>query len=130
MRRLLPNKRSNKWLYVPPLLSLGITALFAVMARLILNYDSFNYPGLLIFNLLVGSIIALAGWLGAKLMFWCTTGGLVIGLILMFSIWTENTGWENLVGGLAMASLLGVGFLLGLVAELGAWFYRRRKQGQ
>lgn len=128
MRRILPEKRSNKWLFVPVLVSLVMTALIAVMASFLLSYSSFSYGRLIIFNLIVGLVIALAGWLGARMVVWFTSAGLLVGLAIMFSIWTENTGWENLVGVFVLASCLGIGFLLGLVVELAVWIVRRRVQ--
>ncbi|THF77134.1 hypothetical protein [Cohnella fermenti] len=74
-------------------------------------------------------VAALAGWLGARLLWLAFTAGTLAGLLAMLVYSRKEAGgWEDLIGILAFMELAAIGFAVGLVAELAAWLLRRRRR--
>jgi hypothetical protein len=95
--------------------------LLLIMHRIFLLDEDFDTLIALRFAILacvVSGILHLLGWLGARLIWWFTTLGIIIGLALLFSsAYRDMSGWEDLAGFLSFAMLLLGGFVLGLAVE-------------
>lgn len=120
MMNFLPPAKSNKWLTWMAVYSF-VLWLLLIMHRIFLLDEDFDTLIALRFAILacvVSGILHLLGWLGARLIWWFTTLGIIIGLALLFSsAYRDMSGWEDLAGFLSFAMLLLGGFVLGLTVE-------------
>ncbi|QUL56156.1 hypothetical protein KDC22_06405 [Paenibacillus tritici] len=119
---LLPPARTGRWL--------AWCAGYALMVWLLLIVHRFvllgNEPNLTLgvrwalLALVFSGIINGFGWLGARLVWFFSTAGIVLGICLMY-IYTyrEMSGWEDLAGFLTFLICTAGGFVLGLIVEGG-----------
>ncbi|WP_209444117.1 hypothetical protein [Paenibacillus ihuae] len=106
--------------------------LLLLLHRFLLLGEPFNALIALRFALLalvVSGLIHFLGWLGARLLWICSTAGVILGFVVMASYtYRDMSGWEDLAGFLSFGmSMLG-GFVLGLAAEGVYLLIKRRRQ--
>lgn len=127
----MPPARSSRWFLWIPCYALLLWLLF-LLHRFILLGQTVNGTLLLRFALLslvISAILNSSGWLGARLLWLITTGGIVIGLGLMFIYsYRDMSGWEDLAGFLTFAIFMLGGFALGLLAEVVQWLMKRLRK--
>ncbi|UQZ35311.1 hypothetical protein C2I18_18350 [Paenibacillus sp. PK3_47] len=116
----LPPAKSTRWLYWMAAYGF-ILWLLLIMHRIFLldeNFDTLIALRFAILAFAVSGILHLLGWLGARLIWWFTTLGIMVGLALLYSsAYKDMSGWEDLAGFLSFAMMLLGGFALGLVVE-------------
>jgi hypothetical protein len=127
----LPAVKSNAWFRWMAVYGV-LLWLLLVLHRFLLLDEPFNALIALRFALLalvVSGLLHLFGWLGARLLWICSTAGLFLGLFFMFNYtYREMSGWEDLAGFLAFGMFTLGGFALGLVAEAVYLLIRRRRK--
>ncbi|MBD3921295.1 hypothetical protein H8B09_21180 [Paenibacillus sp. PR3] len=124
----IPAARSNSWYkFIIP-----ATSILAIILILFTRFVLFDQPFTLVIALrftllaIVPCIIAgAAGWLGARIMWLIMTLSVLIGLIWMAYLSTGHTGWEDLSSLLVFFLSILLGVIIGLIAELAAFLYRR-----
>ncbi|MRN51899.1 hypothetical protein [Paenibacillus monticola] len=127
----MPPAKSSRWLFWIPGYALLLWLLF-ILHRFVLLGQTANGTFLLRFALLslvISAILNCSGWLGARLLWLITTGGIIIGLGLMFIYsYRDMSGWEDLAGFLTFAIFMLGGFALGLLAEFVQWLMKRLRK--
>lgn len=116
----LPTAKSTSWLYW--MAAYGFVLwLLLIMHRIFLldqDFDTLIALRFAILAFVVSGIVHLLGWLGARVIWWFTTLGIIIGLALLYSsAYKDMSGWEDLAGFLSFAMMLLGGFAIGLVVE-------------
>ncbi|AOZ94161.1 hypothetical protein [Paenibacillus crassostreae] len=116
----LPPAKSRRWFLW--------MAIYGTIIWILLGIYRFIYLGqpldmiillrLALFAYIVAGILHGFGWLGARLVWFITTLGITIGMLLMFLYtYRDMSGWEDLAGFLTLAVFLVGAFVLGLLVE-------------
>jgi hypothetical protein len=128
---LLPPVKSNSWFRWMAVYGV-LLWLLLLLHRFLLLGEPFNALIALRFALLalvVSGVIHLLGWLGARLLWICSTAGIFIGFVVMASYtYRDMSGWEDLAGFLSFGMFMLGGFVLGLAAEGVYLLIKRRRQ--
>jgi hypothetical protein len=118
--KFLPAAKSNRWLIWMAVYGVVLWMLF-IVHRFVMMAHAWDVTLLLrfaLFSIVVSGIVNALGWLGARLLWFITTTGILIGSVLMLSYtYREMSGWEDLAGFLAFFFFTCGGFALGLLAE-------------
>ncbi|MNO38949.1 hypothetical protein D3C76_290670 [compost metagenome] len=118
--KFLPAAKSNRWLIWMAVYGVFLWLLF-ILHRFVLMAHPLDVTLLLrfaLFSIVVSGIVNAFGWLGARLLWFITTTGILIGSVIMLSYtYREMSGWEDLAGFLAFLFFTCGGFALGLLAE-------------
>ena len=119
MLRFLPPKRDTRWLWW------GIAYLIVVWGCLVVNryivLDAFIsfiiVSRILLLAGIISAIANLAGYLGARWIWFGSTLGIAFGLTIMMINSGQNTGWEDLISFLSFLMLSGFGIGAGIIVE-------------
>lgn len=126
---MLPDKKSNRWLIVF-IAYVGVVFTGLITTRLILGsaIDSKVLFGFLILSLGSAVLPVIAGYIGKGLFFKIYTSSNVIALAYMFVLVQSDrgTGWADLTSIAVYIYLLPIGAVLGLIAELIAYFKQKK----
>lgn len=133
MNKVLPAKFSKGWLVVFVIYFLLISGYFYFTATLILGnlLQASNIMGILILSALISLIVSFSGYVNARMVFYLSTIGLIIGAVMMFQMVTDKnkTGWEDLIGPIVFIEMFVIWLFLGLLVQFAAYigFRMRRK---
>lgn len=84
-------------------------------------------PGILGVSFLLSLMICLPGYLGARILFFCSTLGSAAGLAAMLIIFGSGNrmGWEDIIGAVTFLYVSAAAWLLGALTELVVQIIRR-----
>lgn len=126
--RAIPAAHSDSWYkLIFPVTSM-LTVVMLLLIRFVLFGQPFTLTIALRFTLLaviLCAIAGLAGWLGARITWLFIMFSVLIGLLWMAYISTTETGWEDITSLLIFVYCVLLGLVLGPLAELAAFLYRR-----
>lgn len=116
----LPEKHSTRWLNYFGGYSLALFTLMALTRVLLhVGFSAQAVLGVATLAILTGAAACLGGYWGARLLFFGTTAGAVVGLITMYhnSIFHPSPGWSDFstIAGYVLLTMLG--FVLGALAD-------------
>jgi len=117
---LMPSAKSKQWF--PWMAAYGLLLWLALgLHRFAFVGKPFDAIILLRFGLFAFAVSAVLngfGWLGGRLVWFLSTIGIVLGVILMyFYTYRDMSGWEDLAGFLTFFLCMLGGFAVGLLAE-------------
>jgi len=128
---MIPLKRSNQWLSVYIFYTIAIL-IGLLITRVILGSDM---SGRYILNQLIISMASalipcIGGFLGRRIFFIVSTLSIVVGILYMFYVVVGNTahGWSELASIVGYLFIVGVGFILALVAEIISYFVKTKSR--
>lgn len=130
MLRFLPDRLTTRWLYWGIVYTLILWGLLLV-ARIAVAGGALSLMFTLRFLLLaviLSVIVNISGWLGARIIWLCSTIGIAAGLIMMVLASREPTGWQDLVSFLTFLLLTVIGVGSGIVLEASVALYRSFRQ--
>ncbi len=101
---------------------------FAVRVILGTPLESRNYIAFLVFSLTAGSITSLLVFFEARIAAGLFIIGLGLGFIEMYRIFSRDmAGWGDLIGLFSLFFWAAIGLGLGLLAQAGMKFFRKKK---
>lgn len=117
---------SNKKAYYVGFLFLIVTfVLFYVAVGLALKQEITlqNYIAYFVFSLLIGLIVVIFAKMKRKIGLIIFSVSYVLGFgMMIYSFMSDLSGWQDLAGFLQLIFTLGIGLLLGLIAQLFVYF--------
>jgi len=132
--RRIPNARSGQWWKIAGL-SAAIYTLLLWLIRFVVLDQAFTVDYAFRFMVLavaLALVSSTAGWLGARLLWICSTAGILLGMIAMAAMVARDlSGWGDLIGLLIFLELAAAGYAAGLIAEairVCIKLWRRRKR--
>lgn len=125
----MPEVRNHRWWTIAAISTIIVAAGFWSIRFAVLG-DQFTITHasrFLLLSALLSFLLGLCGWLGLRRIWLSGTAGIAIGLLMMAMSSGSKSGWEDLISLINFFMMTGIGLAFGIVLELLAWIFGKRR---